>query len=137
MSHLIHVVALKNRMNAVGISCPIKQHDALGEAYIRAGLRALYAKYGGIWSPEFEKDFWFQLEKWNNVSPIPAQQIQFTLNARLNLLRANMLKDGSPNCSLQYTTEVDADGQKVDIAKLPDFDVLVDYLVNELGAGDE
>jgi hypothetical protein len=99
-------------------------------------LRTYYTRYRE-WSQDFEEVVWAQLDKWNNISPIPAQQIIATAQQRVNLIQSNLMMTGSPNTSSQYTTMVVVGDKKVAMEEFPGFATLVGYLTKELGAGNE
>lgn len=132
MSHLIHVVNFKEQLSANGITCPLKQSELLKEPFTRAITRFFY-KNNILKSEDFEKTVWRQLEKWNNISPIPAQQIMAMFNLRYNLVRNTLMKTGGlPNAN-EFTTWVTANNAvEVDVTKVEGFSELVDYLVKEL-----
>ena len=137
MSHLIHVVDLKRELTEKGVTCPEQQYQLMVEPYARAVLRQFYLENGSELTTSFEQSVWSQLDKWNCVSPIPASSIMALVTQRINVIRAKLINQGVPGCSDDYTTFVDANGEKLDISTLPSFATLVAYLKKELGAGDE
>lgn len=132
MSHLIHVVDYKNYLTSQGITCPIQQSELLKEPFTRAVIRHYFA-CGCNRSVAFEEGVWKQLEKWNCISPIPAQQIMACFNLRMNMLNNSMLQKGGLPAYGDFTTIVNVDGKDaVDVGIGEVVETLVNYLTKEL-----
>ena len=133
MSHIIHVLDYKNELTAAGVTCPVEQSDLLVEPFTRAITRYFWMCDCNM-SVDWEDRVWKQLEKWNGVSPIPAQKIMATFKVRMNVLRNSMLqKGGLPVYDEFVSTVTGANDTVVDVTTLASFDTLVGYLVKELG----
>lgn len=135
MSHLQLVMAYKNDLANNGVSCPVLQACAVKEGYVRALIRHA-ATRGRALSVE-EDPVWFQLEKWNNVSPIPATEIFETARYRQGVLANALQQEGRLPCSKTWAPEIQVDGVAVECFNCESFTALVNHLTNEMVVGHE
>jgi len=135
MSHLPHVITLKNALAAEpwGVTCTKAQGEAIAEAFVYA-LRRQCFTVDSQWTEAMTNKAWKMLDKWNNVFPIPAQQIYAKAISTSNGIRASLANTGAPPCSRQFEVNVRAGikGEDVNVADFAEFKELVSYLVQEL-----
>lgn len=138
MSHLAHIIKVKEQMASEGITCPMKQSELLTEAYVRAVVRFRYSNGNNSWSEAVDSRTWEMLEKWNNVTPIKAQFIHTSAVKRCNEVLTSLAQDGLPPCRDQYAVNVEiGEGQNVDISKWDSYTALSSYLFKEMVANHE
>lgn len=137
MSHLAHVLPIKQYLTEQGVLCPMEQSHMLNEAYIRAALMRVYG-HGGTFHQDDQNRLWKQLEKWNRVSPINGSYIHNSVSARMNLISGALATSGTLPCSEKFNTRAqEADLAGVNVVEAPGFNELVSYLYKELVTGNE
>lgn len=137
MSHLPHVLEYKNKLVELGITCPKQLAQFALEPYTTAVIRRHFKFSNSIGlSTDEEEALWTQLDRWNKVSPINGAFIFETVKYRMNSLRASLTTKG--RLPEPFTTVVVVDGTEgVDITQNSEFNILTEYLVNELVGGHE
>lgn len=135
MSHLIHVLEVKNGYTERGVLCPEEQSHLLNEAYIRAGVAWVY-KGGQILSPARDTALWRQLECWNSVSPINGRFIHESILTRINLVAGSLSSDGTLPCPKKFDLFSKCE-EPVAASSVPGFKELVLFLIKELEGGHE
>lgn len=136
MSHLAHVLPIKQFLTEKGVLCPVEQSHLLNEAYIRAALMHTYTR-GGVFCEKRQAHLWKQLEKWNRVSPINGQYIHQSVTSRINLIAGALATSGTLPAASQFNTFPMEKGLEVTANEAPGFQELVNYLNKELETGDE
>ncbi|MNG46896.1 hypothetical protein D3C79_47600 [compost metagenome] len=136
MSHLVHVLPIKNFLTEKGVLCPMEQSHLLNEAYIRAALMVNYS-HPGHNVEAFKAKLWKQLECWNRVSPVNAPYIHNSVFSRTNLIAGALATSGTLPCAKQFNTWPQEEGLEVNVAEAPGFNELVQYLSKELEHGNE
>lgn len=141
MSHLNHVIAYREALTNMGVSCPQLQSDACQEAYVRAVLMN-HTKFndGFGFTEEEENLLWQQLEKWNRVSPTKGKFILETAKYRLLSVRKQLMEDGTLLGNAQFdiyadvqrAVETEVHTAKADLTDCAQFKDLVQYLYTEL-----
>lgn len=141
MSHLARVIAYREHLTALGITCSVAQTEYCQEAYIRA-IMSNHAKYhDGFTLSETETDkLWEQLNRWNSVSPLKARLILESVKLRLSRIRQGIITNGvTPgNEEFEVTGEIKEmlEGQpipkKVCVVSNDAFRSLVERLQTEL-----
>lgn len=136
MSHLPHVMDYKKKLVELGISCPQQGAQFALEAYSTAIIRHHFKNSCSIGLSEDEENYvWKMLDRWNSVSPINGSLVFATVKDRMTRLRAALITTGRP---IPFTTVVVVEGTEgVDVAQNEQFEVLVVYLMSELGKGHE
>lgn len=132
MSHLPHVLAYKNKLVELGITCP-KQlaHFAL-EPYATAIIRKHFKFSTSIGlSIDEEEAVWAQLDRWNKVSPINGAFVFETVKHRMNSLRAALNTKGRLPEPFTVVVVLD-DNEGVDVTQNSEFTVLTEFLLGEL-----
>lgn len=137
MSHLIHIIDTKRAMTQAGLTCAVKQSELLNEAFVRALVCWRYSNGHTAWSEDVDARSWNQLEKWNCITPIPAQLIHTAAQRRCNEVFAGMANNGIPPSNSDMGAWANLEGGDIDFAQLPEFQTLVQYLKKEIGAGHE
>lgn len=137
MSHLIHIIETKQAMTKAGLTCAKKQSELLNEAFVRAVVCYRYANGATTWSEELDKRVWQQLEKWNCITPIPAQLIHTAAQQRCNEVFGAMARNGVPPDASKYGAWASLESTDMDFSLLEEFQTLVQYLKKEIGAGHE
>lgn len=137
MSHLPHVLAYKNKLVELGISCPEQLAQFALEPYTNAILRTHFSKCSSLGLNEDEEDrVWQQLDRWNKVTPINGAFIFQSVKTRINGIRASLITTG--RLPAPFTTVVVIEGTEgVDITANEEFEILVNYLKAELVNGHE
>lgn len=146
MSHLARVIAYRDHLTALGVTCAHAQAELCEEGYIRA-LVANHVKYHDDFSIcDDEQDALLeQLDKWNSVAPIRGRLILEATKLRLARVRQGLIKDGvapgNDEFAVQGNVEVMVEGQpvpqKICVTSNQPFRNLVSYLQEELRAGHE
>lgn len=136
MSHLDHIVRLKEELYNLGIKCPVKQQELTQEAYFRAMIRFHFkqSRVLGINSEEMSR-IKVQLDKWNRVSPVQAVAISHNLIRFINNLAGTMANKGT--MPVEEPSIVLESGEERCLCGLVSFQDLVDYLVKEATNCDE
>ena len=136
MSHLPHVMDYKAKLVQLGVTCPLEGAKITLEAYATAVVRHHFKYTCSIGlSEDEEQRIWEQLDRWNKVSPINGGFVFATVKDRLTRLRSALVTTGKP---VPFTTIVVTEGTEgVDVTQNEEFNVLVAYLVDELGKGHE
>ena len=136
MSHLAHIVKLKERLSTEGVTCPIEQQSLVCEGYVRALIRFHMEKYGNfILAPGVEEQYWVQLNKWNRVNPFKAAKVMAEFTNFLNSTRRVLINKGTlpveePSIKLE-------DGTTKCLCSFVEFQDLVGWLVKEVRECDE
>lgn len=134
MSHLIHIIEVKQFLTEAGVTCAKQQSELLNEAFVRALVCYRYSNGHTTWNEELDKRIWTQLEKWNGITPIPAQFIHASAQKRCNEVFGAMANRGVPPAASVYEVRFGKDG---DLGSTEVFNNLVGFLKRELGAGHE
>lgn len=107
MSHLDHIVRVKERLSELGVTCPFEQRKLIDNAFKEALLA-----YHFTVNPTFvlvEKELnqmRCQLDRWNNVSPIGHEWIYSNTISSINLLFGSLRSVGRANSpSIALETE--------------------------------
>lgn len=132
MSHLPHVLEYKNKLVALGVTCPGAVAKFALEPYTSAIIRQHFKTSTSIgMSEDEEQRVWEQLDRWNKVSPINGSFVFETVKYRMTSLRASLITTG--RLPAPFTTVVVVEGQEgVDVTQNEEFETLVTYLVGEL-----
>lgn len=146
MSHLARVIAYREHLTSLGVTCPIEQATFCEEAFIRA-IVANQVKYSGnlFINDNDEEDLWGQLEKWNSVAPIKASLILESARLRLTRVRQGLINEGKAPGNEEFavqgqiTQEVDGEqvSKNICVTGNDSFKNLFDYLCVELREGRE
>lgn len=146
MSHLARVIAYRDHLTSLGVTCAMEQAAFCEEGYIRA-LVANHVKYHDDFSiNENEQDALLdQLDKWNSVAPIRGRLILEAAKLRLARVRQGLIRDGvapgNTEFAVQGEVETMVEGQpvpqKICVTSNHHFTALVNYLQEELRAGHE
>ena len=141
MSHLARVIAYRDHLTSLGVSCAHEQAEFCQEAYIRA-LVANHVKYNDSFSmsEEAQDQLMNQLDRWNSVAPIKGRLILEAAKLRLARVRQGLTRDGvtpgNDEFAIKGDVEVEIDGQKVPqkicVTGNDHFADLVNYLMVEL-----
>lgn len=129
MSHLDHVVRVKQKLAELGVTCPFKQRDLIDLAY----KDALVAHHFTV-NPTFtltDKEracYREQIDRWNSVSPIGYESIYSNVISTLNLLYASLSTTGR---STQPQLVLDVEGGPV-LSEEQSYRDLVAYLRQEV-----
>lgn len=130
MSHLDHIVRFKERLDEVGVKCPVEQQSLTMEAFMRALIRWKFRCNNSITLSEEEEDAMFRtLDMWNRASPLKGRYIIELIKRFLGSLQTQLLERGvfpeeEPSICLP-------DGEKVCLCSLVEFTDLVTYLAAE------
>lgn len=146
MSHLARIIAYREHLTSLGVTCPIEQSSFCEEAFIRA-LVSNQVKYTGIlhFDDNTENDVWTQLDKWNSVSPIKAGLIVETARLRLARVRQGLIAEGKTPGNEEFAVQAqvtqEVEGEQVTknicVTGNDQFKNLFDYLCVELREGRE
>jgi len=132
MSHLIHVIALKNKLAEWGATDVQVQAPVISEAFVRAITRNCFTN-DTQWTDALGKRAWFMLEKWNAVFPIPASAIHATAHKRANEVRGQLANTGTVcGCSWKAIVRMGPKGEDVDVGEWEEFKELVTFLTQEM-----
>jgi len=141
MSHLARVIAYRDHLTELGVTCAHAQAEFVQEAYIRA-LTGNHVKFHDSFSmSEEEQDHLLnQLDRWNSVSPIKGRLILEAAKLRLARVRQGLIRDGvtpgNEEFAVMGDVETMVDGQpvpqKICVTSNQHFADLVAYLMVEL-----
>lgn len=130
MSHLDHVVRVKERMSALGMTCPFEQRKLIDQAYIDAIVMHHFACNPTFTVNEKERDCYrCMIDKWNNVSPIGYEAIYSGVISCVNLAYSALRSKG--RLCMQPHVFSTPEGV-VDMGTMPEYNDLVGYLYQEV-----
>lgn len=130
MSHLDHIVRLKEKLDEIGVKCPIEQQHLTSEAFMRALVRWKFRCNSYITLTTEEEDKIFStLNMWNRASPLKGRFILQCIKSFLGKLQTSLIERGVyPEEEPSITLE---SGEKVCLCSLVEFTDLVTYLAKE------
>jgi len=95
MSHLDHVVRVKERLSAEGLTCPFEQRTLIDQAYIDALVMCHFACNPSFSLTEKEQGVYrCMIDKWNDVSPIGYEKIYAGVISFINLTYSSLRSKG-------------------------------------------
>lgn len=146
MSHLARVIAYREHLTSLNVTCAIQQTEFCQEAYIRA-LVSNHSRFHDSFDigEDEEGILWNRLDKWNSVSPIKARLILESAKLRLRRVRKALTETGvapgNGEFAIMATVKVESEGvmvdRNIDVTENDQFKNLVDYLCEELRNGHE
>jgi len=130
MSHLDHIVRVKERLAELGVTCPFKQRELINNAFKEALVAFHFTVNPTFVLVEKELDSMRrQLDRWNNVSPIGHEWIYSNTISTINLLFGSLRSTGRAN-SPSVTVDSEAAGS-VWLEQEQSYKDLVAYLFQE------
>lgn len=136
MSHIQHILALKEALEEKGLTNVNNQNDIVDEAFIRT-LVASHACSLSADPTVFAEKAWKMLDKWNSVAPIPAQQYLQKFFFRTNQLNESLKTLGVPSTSHLNFFNPEGSEDQVHLEAVAEFGELVTYLRKEFKDGQE
>jgi|AGFT01.1.fsa_nt_gi hypothetical protein len=131
MSHLDHIVRVKQKLAELGITCPFKQRGIIDNAFKDALVAHHFAVNPTFSLTDKERDVYrTQLDRWNNVSPVGYEAIYSGVIATLNLMYGSLRSTGrvsSSSINLELETEI-----ATPLESEQSYKDLVSYLVQEV-----
>lgn len=95
MSHLDHVVRVKQALATNGVTCPFEQRKLIDQAYIDALVAHHFACNPTFSLSDKERDCYrFMIDKWNDVSPIGYEAIYSGVLSFINLTYSSLRTKG-------------------------------------------
>lgn len=146
MSHLARIIAYREHLTELGVTCPLEQASFCQEAFIRAIVSNQIKYSGSLYIDDnSEEKLWAQLEKWNSVSPIQARLILESARLRITRVRHGLINEGktpgNEEFAIQAQVTQEAEGEPVVknicVTGNDQFKNLFDYLCVELCEGHE
>lgn len=134
MSHLDHIVRVKERLTALGVTCPIKQKALVEHAYTDALIKVHFMVNPTFFVPSNESSVMReQLDRWNCISPIDHSNIWSCFLSFINLTLSALTQAGRCDCKNIHVFD-DSEKEKVlcVLNTLPEYVDLVNYLGQEL-----
>lgn len=99
MSHLDHVLRVKEALKEKGIACPFQHRSLIDNAFVDALVAGFFSKTKSfIVSEDNNWEIRAQIDRWNNVNPIGHEWIYAQTRARINLAFTGLSIQG------RYTT---------------------------------
>ncbi|QDB70261.1 hypothetical protein CF8_0093 [Aeromonas phage CF8] len=126
MSHLTHIVAVKQSLIALGVTDPTKQIDIVRTAYVRA----LFSAKSQLNVPsEYQGDFYrYMLSYWNETHPVAGNLVVAEITRFNGQLQSAIDNIGSLEKIKVEIAPVEYEGKVTEIAGYKE---LVDTLVGE------
>lgn len=95
MSHLDHVVRLKEKLSTLNVTCPFEQRKLIDNAYIDALVAAHFnCRKNFIVCDKENEAMRCQIDKWNSVSPIDHEGIYHSYRSFINLMFSTLCTKG-------------------------------------------
>lgn len=135
MSHIQHILNLKEALEEKGLTNVNSQNDVVDEAFVRT-LVASHA-CSGLSPDAFADGAWEMLDKWNSIAPIPAQRYIQTFFHRTNQLNESLKTSGVPFTSHLNFFNPEGSDDQVHLEAVAEFGELVAYLRKEFKDGHE
>lgn len=131
MSHLDHVVRVKESLAARGVTCPFQQRDLIDQAYIDALVAHHFACNPTFTLHDKERDTYrCMLDKWNSVSPIGHEKIYSGVLSFINLTYSALRTKGRVH--LKVHAAISENENTVMLEDIPEYNDLVSYLCQEV-----
>jgi len=132
MSHLVHMVKVKDALESAGVMCPVAHSHVIQEAFVRCLLTQATRTGESHFTAAVQDKAYIQLDKWNKVAPLNAAYIIQLAKTRMNVLVGSLRDTGSLPCAKQFTTLVKTtNGDEIDFTSDPSFNELVFFLKKE------
>lgn len=132
MSHLAHIVRVKEKLHELGVNCPIQQKSLLNNAYIDAIVAHHFTTFPGFnVCEDMRWKYETKIDCWNSVSPLDYNAVRDGYVSRINELRGQLSNTGRA-CTPPVVAAAPPKNETFCVTELPEYHDLVRYLFSEI-----